>query len=705
MRDLKRRCARTLVIAMACIGLSASVLAAPAAAVVERLEISERSPVAGGQPFGLAGPYEKVAGRAHFALDPSAAANAGIIDLGLAPRDADGMVRFAADFYLLRPVENRGNGALLLEVPNRGGKAITAVLEPGAQFDVDPITAEALGDALLLRSGFTVAWIGWQFDVPDQPGLMRMDPLWVGPEEGPEAITGLVRADYVFSEDSHVMPLGNRGHRPYPPADLEDFKAVLTVRNTRLGVRQIIGRDHWRFARVEDGPDGEQVVPDATSVYLSDGFEKGRIYEIVYRARRPAVVGAGLAAVRDFTSFLKHGSVAGGEASPVTVDRALGIGISQSGRFLRHFLYQGFNQDEAGRAVFDGLFIDVAGAGRGSFNHRFAQPSRDSQRFSSFLYPTDLFPFTSRPELDPVTGREEGLLDRAVATGTAPKTFFTNSGNEYWNRAASLTHTNVDATEDVEPLASERIYLFASTQHFVDSFPPERAQTQYPTNAADYRWSLRSLLMRLDRWVATGAEPPPSRYPRLADGTLVHSTAYGFKRFLGVRIPHRGNKVWRLDFGPRFLTEGIIDREPPRHGADFRIMVPAVDEDGNELGGIRLPEIAVPVATYTSWNWRAPEIGAPGELMDFRGSFFPFARTRDERNPETDHRPSIAERYASREEYLGRYAESARALVAEGYLLAADLPALLDHAGELWELVTAAAEGESEPAGAAGGSQ
>ncbi len=651
-----------------------------APAEVERLEVVERLAVADGQPFGLAGPFEKLAGRVHFALDPAAPSNGRITDLDKAPRDADGKVRFAADFYLIRPVAARGNGAVLIEVPNRGGKAITRYFQRGAARRLDPVDTEAHGDGFLLRQGFSLAWIGWQFDLPEGEGLLGLDAVWAGPAEGPETIVGLVRSDHVFAEEARVMPLAHRGHRPYPAADVDDLTARLTVRESRFGPRKILNRDDWRFARLEEGADGERIVADAGFVYLSTGFEKGKIYEVVYRSRRPAVVGLGLAAVRDFTSYLKHSP-----KSPLQVDRALGMGISQTGRFLRHFLYQGFNTDLAGRRAFDGLLVHSAGAGRGSFNHRFAQPSRDAHPYSSFLYPTDLFPFTGRAQLEPASGREEGILSRALKDGVAPKIFFTNSGYEYWGRGASLIHTSVDGGRDVAPLANERIYHFASTQHFVDRFPPARRGTVHPANPADFLWNLRALLVALDRWVATGAEPPASRYPRLADGSLVAPENYNFPAIPGLRTDPRPYPVHRLDFGDRFLSEGIVDRQPPRFGAEYPVRVPAVDADGNERGGVRLPEIEVPVATYTAWNWRSPEIGAGDQLADFRGACLPLPRTQAQGEASGDPRRALAQRYSSREEYLGRYAEAARRLIAEGFLLAEDLAPLLDRASELWQ--------------------
>lgn len=676
---MTRLLARALAV-VACLSIGA----ASSRAEVEGVDIVRREIVADGHAFGLVGPYEKLAGTVRFSLDPAAPANARIVDLDLTPRDADGRVRFTSDFYALRPVDTqRASGSILLEVPNRGGKASVRYFDRGAAGTSDPTSREDFGDALLLHRGMSVVWLGWQFDVPDQPELLRLHAPFA---EADPPLRGLVRSDQVFAEPSTVLPLAHRDHRPYPVADPDDARNVLTVRETRLGARTVIARDRWRFARLED--DG-RAVADRRFVHLAEGFVPGTIYELVYVAERPAVVGLGMAAMRDLASFLKHDA-----ASPVPGARVLGVGISQTGRFLRTFLYQGFNRDLAGRAAFDGMLVHTAGAGRGSFNHRFAQPSRDAHAFSAFFYPTDIFPFTGSAQLDPVTGRREGLLDNeAVAAASLPKIFFTNSGYEYWGRGAALIHTSVDGTRDVALRENVRAYHLASSQHFVDRFPPQPAGTLHPANPANYFFVLRALLVRLDDWVAGRAEPPPSRLPRLEDGSLTPIAGLRFPRLPGVHAPSRAHEAYRVDYGPRFRAQGIVDLEPPKVGPAFPVLVPQVDADGNELGGVRLPQIAVPVATYTPWNFRTPESGAAAELADFRGSFLAFAAAQGARRA-GDPRPSLAERYTSRDAYLGAYTRAARQLLEDGLLLAEDLPEIFDLGAALWDLV---AEAEPKP--------
>ncbi len=661
-------------------------------AEVERIEVTARGPIAEGASFGFAGPYEKLVGRVHFSLEPGAPANAGITDLDNAPRDADGRVRFAADVHILKPVDpKRANGTLLLEVPNRGRKAMIRYLNRGAAGSADPTTSGEIGDGFLMREGFTLAWVGWQHDVPREPDRMRIDTV-VATDQG-RPIEGLVRADHVFSEDARTMPLGHRGHVAYPVANPGHQRNVLTVRSSRLGARRVVPRVNWTFGRWENG----RVIPDRRSVVLFGGFEKGKIYEVVYVARNPAVAGIGLTAVRDLVSFLKTDA-----DSPAPVERAVGFGISQTGRFLRTFLYQGFNADVAGRRVFDGVIAHTAGAGRGSFNHRFAQPSRDAHPYSAFFYPTDIFPFTSRVQEDPENGASDGLLAALEGTEAEPKVFFTNSSYEYWGRAASLIHTTLDGARDVEPLENERIYNFSGTQHFVGRFPPRKAQTVYPANPANFRYVMRALVRAMQAWVADGVEPPPSRMPRRGDRSLVFARSLAFPLIPDVRIPRDPHEAYRVEYGPRFEDEGVIDWQPPRVGLAFNVLVPQVGRDGNEVGGLRLPEIEVPLATYTPWNWRARETGGVDELADFRGSFLPFARTRDERAASGDPRPSIEERYATRADYVGRYAESAVRLVKDRFLLVEDLPELIGWAGELWDHVHEGLEPAATEAAAAG---
>ena len=644
-------------------------LGATAHAEVRRVNVTAREDV-------LSGEYEKLAGVVDFELDPAHPANARIVDLARAPRNARGRVEASADFVVLRPRRAPPRGSVgLLEVSNRGGKALLPYFNRG-RWRLDPSTADDFGDRLLMRQHLTVMWVGWQFDVPRQPGLLRLHAPIARGEDG--AIEGLVRSDWTIDRPTATLSLANREHVPYPVADPADAENVLTVRASRLGARETIPRERWRFARLENG----RLVDDPTHVHLAGGFERGKIYELVYRARDPVVVGIGLAAIRDFVAWARYDT-----RSDFPVTTAIAFGVSQSGRFLRHFLYQGFNTDEAGRTVFDGMLVHTAGAGRGSFNHRFAQPSRDAQPFSSFFYPTDLFPFTTRTQTDPLTGIADGL--RAAARLDAPKIFFTNTGYEYWGRAGSLIHTSPDARVDVAPLPTERIYHLAGGQHFIGAFPPSeaaRAGEAYRDNPLDFLFTLRALLVRLIEWVVDDRPPPPSAYPTRAAGTLVPLGALNFPRIPDVTVPATTHEAYRVDYGPRW-REGIITREPPGIGAAFPVLVPQVDADGNEMGGVRGLELLAPLATYTPWQLRGGSGTDAGELVDFLGTYAPLPRTEAERRQRGDARPSIERRYADKRAYVDAASRAGDSLVAAGLLLPEDLPRVLARAEAHWDWI------------------
>lgn len=663
--------------------LGSGLLAGTAAAEVTGFEISERSDVLDGRPFGLAGGYERIVGIVRFAFDPENDANRIIADIALAPRNRDGRVEMSAEFHLLRPkVMQKGRGTLLLEVNNRGRKGLLGYFNM-AEGSLMPREAAHFGDGFLMRHGFTLLWLAWQWDVPDDDPLrMRMHPPVATNPDGSE-IRGLVRADFVVQRPVDHHTLADRNHRPYRVADPEDPANVMTVRRRVEDEREVIPRDRWGFGRIENG----RVAPDDGAVFLEGGFEPHRIYEVVYRSANPPLVGLGPAGIRDFVTLLRHdGSDELGIAAG-DITNALGFGISQSGRFLRTFLYYGFNGDEQGRRVFDGVLSDVAGGGRGSFNHRFAQASRDAHPYLNQFHPTDIFPFTDVEQTDPDTGQTAGLLSRQQER-FYPRVFYTNSSYEYWGRAASLIHTTVEADEDARIPGHVRIYMYAGTQHGPSGFPPGVTLGQQRANPNNFRWGQRALLLALDRWSRGGGSPPESRYPSVEEGSAVAAENLGFPEIPGVGTSDRVHYAYRADYGPDFATRGIVTREPPEIGRRFPIRVSAVDPDGNELAGIRLPEIEVPLATYTGWNLFREEAGPPDELSSMVGSFIPFPATAADRRASGDPRPSVEERYGSREEYLGRFTDAALDLIEAGYLLGEDLPALTRHAGALWDHVT-----------------
>jgi hypothetical protein len=660
---------------------------------VERLEIARRGPFAAGTAFGPAGAYERLDGTVRFAVDPLHPANAGIVDLALARRDPDGRVRFRADFCLLQPEDpRRGSGRLLVDVPNRGNKVAVRLLNR-ARPDATPTAGIDPGDGFLMRHGWSVAWCGWQWDVPHDPALLGLEappvPLDGGPGGRPLEGNAVVEIQPDAPGRDHL--LANRAHRPYPAADTADGAAVMTVRDWPGGPRTVIPRARWRFARQE----GDAVLPDATRLWLEDGFDAGRVYEVVYRPALAVVVGAGLLAVRDFAAALRNGAPADGNPCAGRVRRAYAFGVSQTGRFLRHFLYLGLNRDESGRAVFDGLLPHVAGARRGEFNHRFAQPS--AQAVPGFGH---LFPFAFDDQTDPLSGPAgpaDGLLRRQRAAGAVPRIVATNTAAEYWRGDASLLHTDVLGETDAEPPPEVRVYLFAGTQHGPGTLPPAPGDAAvgpggggtHVANAVDYAPLLRAALTNLDRWVSDGVAPPASVFPRLADGTAVPGREV-LRRLREAAIPGMTlpdpallPALRRYDLGPD-AARGV-GRYPAVAGEAYPTYVSAVDGDGNEVGGIRLPDLTVPLATSTGWNPRHPDSGGPGQLVNMQGSTVPLPPTAGARRASGDPRPSIAERYPDRATYLQRVRRAADALVGDGYLLVEDVATVVAAAGARYD--------------------
>ena len=629
-------------------------------AALLRIEVSERSDVLDGKPYASAGPYERIVGKAYFAVDPNLPANKIIADIAKAPRNEDGLVEFSADFYCLKPRDPKhGNHAVLFEVSNRGGKGMLGTF----------------GDDFLMEQGYTLVWLGWEFDVPPGPNMLR---LYAPVAQG---ITGLVRSEITLDHKEMRQSLGDRNQLAYPVLDPNDPTLTLTVRDHADSPRRAVTRDAWHVER-------------GTHIVMPAGFEPGKIYELVYTSKDPPIVGLGPAAVRDLISFFNYGiasdTILGDQHD--YIKRAYGFGVSQSGRFLRTFLYYGFNRDEQGRPVFDGLMVHVAGAGRGSFNHRFAQPSRDGHAFLNTFYPTDIFPFTDLPETDAETGITDGLLAHATPPSAVPKIFYTNTSYEYYGRSASLIHTTLDGApggvKDAPLALNTRIYFLAGCQHGPSPFPPARGEAQNLANPNNYRWTLRALLVALDAWVQFGEEPPPSRYPQIADGSLAPLSAIAFPKVPGVQFPTRIQQAWHVDYGEEFRSAGIVTIEPPKVGSAFPMRLPQVDADGNETAGIRMPATAVPLATYTGWNLRSPGIGAPDELYSMVGSFIPFARTKAERVKTGDPRLSVEERYASKQAYLDKVQAAAQDLVQARYLLERDVPLVMARASAEWDFVT-----------------
>ena len=597
---------------------------------VVRVEVTSKKDVLSGQAFGNAGAYERITGRVYFSVAVANQHNRGIVDLENADNLKHGEVEFWSNFVAVRPKNAaQGNGTMLLEVPNRGHSRILSLVDGGNE----DLSSDA-GDGWFLHRGYTVAALGWQWDASGDDALRLNAPI--AKDHGP-TITGLLRGDVMLAAPIQDLPLGhlmrvNIGGVEYPVAAPDDPRNVLTVRDSRMAPRTVIPRSQWSFAHLVNG----KLEPSDRTIHLNGGFQIGKIYEYIYVVKDPVVAGLGFAAVRDFASYAKHNP----EAITPAV-RVIGEGISQNGRYLRDFLYQGFNTDEEGHMALDGVLAHVAGAGRGNFNYRFCQPSRDAQPTSSVLFPTDIFPFTDQPETDPLTHATAGLLDRAQAERTVPKIFFSNTSYEYWGRVASLIHTTADGEQDMPISDLVRIYHFTGLQHFSGPFPPAKGDGdllgQEPESPLAMRYFWRAMIANMDAWIRSNALPPPSNYPHIADGTLVSLTKYAFPDIPGVNQPHEASAAYRLDLGPEWPT--AITIQPPIAGKPFPVLVPQVNEDGNERDGVRSPELAAPLATYTGWNMRDPSIGAPDQRVSFEGSYIPFAKTPEERKKTGDPRP------------------------------------------------------------------
>lgn len=585
-------------------------------------------PYEDGEPFGETGPYEVVRAVLRYAVDPATDANRGIVDLDRAPLDPNGLVTFESDLVVLRPADpSATHRRLLYSVANRGSVpslplSVGAFAIPGLSDRIEP------GDGFVLRRGYSVAWSGWQWDVVRGAGMVGLAAPEALGDDGrplagmvrvrvqPPTAAGSVRLAGLALDPNLAPPL------PYPPSDLENADAVLTVQDCPDGAATPIDRASWRFT-------------DAEHIALDGGFEVGRIYEVVYRTARCPVVGAGFLAVRDAVSWLRRADGADGNPLAGRVDSALATGASQSGRFLRHFLSDGMNVDEDANRVFDGVHVHIAGGRRGEFNSRYGQPG------VIWRGPGDAPPFSTN-----------ALLDRQRAVGGVPKVVATNSAAEYWRGDAWLAHGDAETRTDIDDAPEIRHYLLAGVDHLgeVGGFAAAMIPAVNPPNGLSAAALERAIFVALERWVADDVEPPPSRVPRMDDGTAMD----------------------RVDALARFAARPGVhtptpDALPGRQEANAAI-VSALDESGNEMAGVRLPQLVEPVAAYTGWNVRPAIDGLPDLMPDFLGSRLPMTRE------------SLDARYTSRSDYEARVRVIARWLVDARFLLPEDVDLVVQSA-------------------------
>ena len=654
------------------------------------LQIDTHEPFAGNMEFGDVGPYERVAGQVSFAVDPEAPAYQNVVDIEYAPRNEDGLVEYSTDFFMLKPADMaRGNRRLVYDVNNRGTKLLVHFLNDALQID-DPVTPDHAGNGFLMRRGYTVLWSGWQGNIA--PGQDRMAMRLPVASKNGDPITGPVRTEFAPGDmvtkidgeaGIYSVPLsGNPYTLSYETVSMDTSQATFTYRKYETDPRIPIPSDEWQFARLDDAA---VPAPSSTDCYLPQGLNLGWIYELIYTAKDPLVMGLGFTGVRDLISFLINAKADDdGRPNPVKdngagIEKAYGWGCSQSARFLREFVYRGFNEDAAGRQVFAGLSPFVSGGGRVFVNYRFSQPGRYPRQQYDHLYPSDQFPHAYRTITDPLTNKTDGILKRPE---TDPLVLHTQSSSEYWQRRGSLAHTD-PMGDDLPDHEGSRIFLFSSAEHSPDHIDGAAyGLFKHPTNPLNVSGLLRAMQDNLDDWVTRGTPPPGSRVPTRAEETSVPADVSnaGFPSIPGVKPPVEPNRVFVQDHGPDF-DEGVLSVEPPVEdkGREYTVLVPQVDSDGNDVPGIRGPELEVPLATYSGWNFRPP--GTVDDAMAaVYGSYHPFAKTREERLQKGDPRPSIEERYRSRAHYVRLVSLAAEKLVEQRLLLEEDADRFVERA-------------------------
>ena len=642
------------------------------------LDIQRHRPFADGFAFGDVGAYERLDGQAKFAVDPDAAPQLDVVDLKRAPRNAEGLVEFAADISIIKPVEmSNANGRLFFDYGNRGNMRAIQFFND-APASNDPITSGHAGNGYLMRCGYVVANCAWQGDLWPGDGRMTME-LPVATDEG-APISGLVRSEFIVTSPGQAcMPLSGRAStRSHPTVTLDTSLARLTRRRYPEDEREEISSDRWAFARIEGGVGLDNqgaetaIVPSDTHVLLHDGFEPGWIYEIVYTGRDPLVMGLGHVAVRDFVSFLKNAAV---DSNPLggAIEKAYAWGRSQTGRCIRDMIHQGFNADAEGRRVFDGVLPHVSGGGLMWLNHRFAcGVSAAGQEYEDHENVADRFPFSYAQSTDHITGETDAILKRPE---TDPLVLHTQTGTEYWQRHGSLVHTDTEGN-DLEQPDTVRIFLWSSSQHFADpnQKTPSKGICQHNNNIVKTSMLFRGMLDVMDAWATDGTPPPESRIPKRSGGTLVTAEEWHrqFPNIPGVNKPRGPNDLPAYDFGDN-VAQGYISKQPPDVGnGAYTILIPAVDTDGNDIAGVRAPMVQAPLGTYTGWNLRVRGQGE-GYMHEFTGSYLPLPETDAVRRATGDPRRSIEDRYGDSDGYVKTVAAAARRLADERLILEEDV--------------------------------
>lgn len=624
---------------------------------IERIEITSRNTLS---DSNVDFSYESISGVAYFTLDPNEDLNGTITDIAYAPVNGDGLIEYAADFRLLVPSASVANGGLLYNVNNRGGSSF-----PPERSLLHPLSG----------MGFTYLATGWINELSPRDGRLRLHAPIVGSAE--QRITGQVRYEVSVGATAEKLNIAGNGHLAYEPTAAGLASASLTRRLYQDDPRLPVERSQFQLEVVAENDSNQPIV----NLSVAGGFQPGMLYELLYEARNPVLAGAGMAAIRDMVSAIRFGDDAADELSQLglsDIESTVAWGNSQSGRLLRQFMLDGFNEDLKGRKVFDGVIPVIAGSGYGMFNNRFAMPTRTNGQHSNHLYPNDLFPFTYGESTDPFTGRTDSILGKARASSTVPKVMHIQTSNEYWVRGGSLPHTNPQGTKDAVLPEEVRFYSIGGSQHGSGSGLPGAATSgQLPRNPNMWAPIADSLLVAMYDWVANDKAPPASRYPQIADGSLVPAHIDGrinsraWNQLSGVTHPEALYTPGFANYGDRWITDRIVDIHPLTTDMYYRTLVPAVNSNNNDSATTTVlpPLTQVPLATFVPWNLRAVNTGAEKSLARLTGGYIPLPASMAAAEQASDPRTPIAAMYSSFSDYLSLYESATDLLISEGYLL------------------------------------
>uniref|UniRef100_A6W0M1 Alpha/beta hydrolase domain-containing protein n=1 Tax=Marinomonas sp. (strain MWYL1) TaxID=400668 RepID=A6W0M1_MARMS len=617
------------------------------AKVVNFTVTNKISPVFGGESFDQVGKYERIDGFVELAVDPNSDRGRKIIDLDQAQVAKDGLVYFSSKVSVLRPIDQeKGNGTILYEVLNRGRNLSMGLLNLSTGVDL-PETLEDAGDGFLMKEGYTLVWSGWQTDLPSNKLGLNLDVI--------SSITGLSREEYVFDKEGKTSV----ANLSYPAADLDVSKASLTVRQRAEDPRSTAPGLSFKY-----------LSPTQIEITRPAGLDNGAIYEFIYTAKEPVPAGLAFISTADVVSFLR-GAKGHDVASPlVNIHNTIALGISQSGRYLRDFIYQGFNDDGTGAKVFDGVMAHIAGSRKTYTNYRFAKAGRFSRQHEDHDVQGDQFPFGYTLVTDPLAGQTDGILEQCLLNATCPKIMQTDTSTEFWQARSALVSTAPDGSK-MQEAENVRLYFLTGAPHFSgwNAFSKNNKMCQFPTNPISTSPVMRALTLAMQQWTTEGLTPPDSRYPSIEDGSLVALS--------DLRLPATGNHAYLPNYN--VLKVRNYSELLPIAGQAYPVLVPQLDADGIELGGVKMPRVAAPLGTYWGWNLRDEQY-AKGDLCGLLGSFIPFASSKGA--IEGDSRLSIVERYGNEQGYVNEVESQAKALIADGFMLPSDMDIVIKRAKE-----------------------